>query len=299
MADSRQSRHGFTLVELLVVIAIIGILVALLLPAVQAARESARRTQCVNNLKQIGLALQTYHDSVGHFPTGRVERNELGVSWAFELLPYMEQSNIYDAWVPTEAVFAEANIAAMRTPVDTYYCPSRRSPVADRNFDDNSSTSPVTGVAAGGDYAASAGVEHNFDGDLDEGEELEQVAGVIHTFSKISGRQVTDGLSNTLAVGGRHIPPARTDVEPQMVQFHQGDTAFFASDRPTTIFAEWDIARGPNDESNDEFGSEHGEVVNFVFLDGHVANISRQVEDQVFHPLCTYADGQIVSIGDL
>ena len=98
--------RGFTLVELLVVIAIIGTLVALLLPAIQAARESARRNQCVNNLKQIGLAVQSRHDAKKLFPAGRLGRpasaagsgvNTFGVSWAFELLPYMEQMPLYQA----------------------------------------------------------------------------------------------------------------------------------------------------------------------------------------------------------
>ena len=84
-------RRGFTLVELLVVIAIIGVLVALLLPAVQAAREAARRNSCVNHLKQIGLAVQNYHDSLGQYPSGREAVDMRAVSWAFNLLPYLEQ----------------------------------------------------------------------------------------------------------------------------------------------------------------------------------------------------------------
>src|SRR5689334_10600515 len=98
MADDRSRRlglKGFTLVELLVVIAIIGILIALLLPAVQAARESARRTQCVNNLKQFGLALHNYHDIIKGLPHSRVDPKE---TWAILILPYQEQSQFYDQW---------------------------------------------------------------------------------------------------------------------------------------------------------------------------------------------------------
>src|SRR5881392_3974053 len=89
----KQRRPGFTLVELLVVIAIIGVLVALLLPAVQSARESSRRTKCANHLKQIGLALHSYHDSLGSFPSAYVEQNPLTdrANWITLTLPYHEQ----------------------------------------------------------------------------------------------------------------------------------------------------------------------------------------------------------------
>jgi prepilin-type N-terminal cleavage/methylation domain-containing protein len=108
MMRRKSCRHGFTLVELLVVIAIIGILVALLLPAIQAAREAARRTQCNNNLKNYGLGLQNYHDTYKTFPMGVMSRCDLskqwpqnqtdwlGPSWQYGILPFMEQRNIYD-----------------------------------------------------------------------------------------------------------------------------------------------------------------------------------------------------------
>jgi prepilin-type N-terminal cleavage/methylation domain-containing protein len=95
-----RRRLGFTLVELLVVIAIIGILVALLLPAIQAAREAARRSQCGNNLKQIGIALQNYHDTYKRFPIGA--RNGIGNNWGASfyvgLLPFMEQQSLFERW---------------------------------------------------------------------------------------------------------------------------------------------------------------------------------------------------------
>src|SRR6188508_3723218 len=117
---TRIARTGFTLVEVLVVIAIIGILVAFLLPAIQAAREAARRTQCQNNLKQIGLAIQNHHDTRKQFPMGRNRFDQFAVSWAFFLLPYMEETAVYNSWNSKAKVYEAANNAAMRTPIETY-----------------------------------------------------------------------------------------------------------------------------------------------------------------------------------
>jgi len=131
----RRRRHiGFTLVELLVVIAIIGILIALLLPAVQAAREAARRSQCTNNLKQIGLALHNYHDVHRSFPPLMVYQSALGPtglpyhhSWLTKLLPFMEQSAIYqmmDPMLPAWDVAANAPMPFTQQQVPTLICPS-------------------------------------------------------------------------------------------------------------------------------------------------------------------------------
>src|SRR4051794_6965030 len=133
----RIARTGFTLVELLVVIAIIGILVAFLLPAVQAAREASRRSQCQNNLKQIGVAIQNHHDTRKVFPMGRKGIDQKAVSWAFFLLPYMEETAIYNSWDRNAKVFDPSTDATKRTPIETYACPSRRRAAADRNFDNN------------------------------------------------------------------------------------------------------------------------------------------------------------------
>src|SRR5688500_2633618 len=156
--EVNQSRRAFTLVELLVVIAIIGVLVALLLPAVQAAREASRRTHCRNNLRQIGLAVTNHHDAKGHYPPGRVREDQFGASWAFELLPYMEQQQIHQAFDESLRVDDDRNAQAMRTPVPAFYCPSRRQPVADRDFDDDDGPTLKPGVAAAGDYAANSGL---------------------------------------------------------------------------------------------------------------------------------------------
>jgi prepilin-type N-terminal cleavage/methylation domain-containing protein len=136
---SPRLRRGFTLIELLVVIAIISVLVGLLLPAVQQAREAASRIQCANNLKQIGLAMHLYHDQHQQLPPSR-RREAEGPSWAWIILPNLEQENLYKLWpegwpypglapgaeVTPEAIAASTNV--LKNPVPVYFCPSRRVP---------------------------------------------------------------------------------------------------------------------------------------------------------------------------
>jgi prepilin-type N-terminal cleavage/methylation domain-containing protein len=136
----RSSRPcGFTLIELLVVIAIIGILVGLLLPAVQQAREAANRAKCANNLKQVGLAMHLYHDSYNSLPPSRKATGE-SPTWAWLILPNLEQQNLYNQWpegwpypglppgatITQEAVAQSASIMSTQVPI--YFCPSFRSP---------------------------------------------------------------------------------------------------------------------------------------------------------------------------
>jgi len=121
-AMNRYRKSGFTLVELLVVIAIIGILVALLLPAIQAAREAARRSQCVNNLKQFGLAIHNYHDTHKLLPPGG--RNPHRQTWFHAVLPYIEQQTLYDMWNPAYQYHLGGNIAVANERLAIIRCPS-------------------------------------------------------------------------------------------------------------------------------------------------------------------------------
>jgi prepilin-type N-terminal cleavage/methylation domain-containing protein/prepilin-type processing-associated H-X9-DG protein len=294
---------GFTLVEVLVVIAIVGILVALLLPAIQAAREAARRTQCLNNLKQIGLAVHSYHDAKRRFPSGRDGDLEYSISWAFSLLPYLEEETIYKSRVANQPPQAAANAAAMRTPVAEYFCPSRRSPAADRDFPRGpAEPAPVGGPGgAGGDYAANAGSAKENYGVVDDAIPLPRidptVAGPIFTLSHVSAKQVTDGLSKTIGIGERYLPPARSDIAPDRVQLAQGDTAFYSGDEVTSVMrtTKGGFPTSKEDKSNSKFGSEHDGLSQFVMLDGHVAPIRHDIDVKTFHRLSSIGDGEAIS----
>ncbi len=200
-----RKRGGFTLVELLVVIAIIGILVALLLPAVQSAREAARRTQCANNMVQLGLAMHNYHDAHNVFPLG-VLQEDLGqefsyqrLTWPIHLYPYLEQTAAYEAFdfdcrpshgrimdCPVNAEDRESPTAQV---VSSMLCPSdaRGATIQSSN----------NGYHARGNYAA-------FFGNLDKGSTLTRP--VEHEpaafgYRRVSIAQILDGTSNTLALG--------------------------------------------------------------------------------------------------
>ncbi len=206
-----RQRSGFTLVELLVVIAIIGILVGLLLPAVQAAREAARRMQCGNNLKQLGLALHNYESTYKRFPIGfrdTTPTNGLlydgGWSWAAGVLPFIEQTSLYNRldlrFHPYGTGATPANIAALGTPISTFRCPSDLAPETAPNNAAN-----ANGIAAVA-VTSYVGVLGAFDGQWCQVSGSTNVEGVrnrglLVVNSSRTIAQVTDGTSNTFALG--------------------------------------------------------------------------------------------------
>src|SRR6478736_637949 len=156
-----RGRGGFTLVELLVVIAIIGILVALLLPAIQAAREASRRTQCLNHLKQIGLAMHMYHDARKSLPPSRMPCWH--GTWASAIWPYLEEGNIAQQWDPVMGYY-EQPLENLTVQVPVYICTSRRAPPQLSIEGDTRGSTPHRPGALS-DYAVSIGDGIDYQGD--------------------------------------------------------------------------------------------------------------------------------------
>jgi prepilin-type N-terminal cleavage/methylation domain-containing protein/prepilin-type processing-associated H-X9-DG protein len=218
-----RRRRGFTLIELLVVIAIIAVLVALLLPAVQQAREAARRSQCKNNLKQMGIAMHSYHEMANTFPYAYLLANNFDVnSWGTMLLPYLDQSSLYNQYncsVPpiNEAVafgfpaaIIASNIAVISTPLPVFACPSTPGGITIYNavIPANPPVPPikVTWKAASSDYTSTTGVRGVFSNLAyasfpgGSGGQRDGALGA-NALSRIS--DITDGTSTTFAVGER------------------------------------------------------------------------------------------------
>ncbi len=231
----RRFRSAFTLVELLVVIAIIGILVALLLPAIQAAREAARRSQCQNNLKQIGLAFLGHESTYKYYPTsgwgwrwqGDPDRGydeDQPGGWAYNIIAFMEESAIRDAGRGlTNPTAKEAAMkAAVGTPIPAFNCPTRRPaisfPMANNGYLANNLKSCTEGscVLARSDYQVNSGNMNNSD---EAGPESYTAAlkyswylptvqsGISYQRSKVRASQVTDGTSQTVMVGEKYKNP--------------------------------------------------------------------------------------------
>jgi prepilin-type N-terminal cleavage/methylation domain-containing protein len=279
MKRNAQARDGFTLIELLVVIAIMSILMGMLLPAVQKVRAAAARTQCGNNLKQMGLAFHNHHDTLGYFPSGGwagvfppnyvnglpAVGTPQQAGWAFQLLPYLEAANTWKAGA----------LAAIGTPNKVFFCPSRRNPQTVTIPD--AYVPPLTGgpiVHALCDYAAS-----NKEG-----------TGVIKQFSTTTFANITDGTSNTLLVGDKRLnlhflgQGASDD--------NQGYTAGWNNDtiRKTTRPPQPDY-NAPTGDGAGLFGSSHTSGINALLADGSVRIINYTIAKQTFQLVGNESDG--------
>ena len=237
-ATARVPHHGFTLVELLVVITIIGILISLLLPAVQAAREAARATQCRNNIRQMAMASLHHVEAQGHFPTGgwgwrwagdpdRGFSHRQPSGWHYNILPYLEQDTLHQLGAGLSGSAKEAAIRRrLETPVSMFNCPSRRRSIAyPFPHGTNYHNAQRPSVIGRSDYAASGGDMGNptgswsGPGSLSAGDGMtegqwnaypgghDDATGVIYRRSEIQIAHIRDGTSNTYLLGERYLNP--------------------------------------------------------------------------------------------
>ena len=314
-----KPRTAFTLVELLVVIAIIGVLIALLLPAVQAAREAARRTQCNNNLKQMGLALQSYESNCRVFPPARLDW-PMVFSVHARLLPFSEQTNLQNLCnfnVPPlnfglpAPMDGAANAQAARTVVPMFLCPSDRA--------------SITGSAFGPtNYVINIGSGTINGGLIDVGD------GVFVTNRGLGFRDVTDGSSNTAAfsetllgdgltpsgpapndyrreifsVPGGNLPDPATCASgsggvwngsrsAKWINGHYGDTLYNHFYTPNAT--NWDCGNDYNNMGLVSARSNHSGGVNVLFCDGHVQFVSDAVALPAWRAVSTRQGGEVAN----
>jgi prepilin-type N-terminal cleavage/methylation domain-containing protein/prepilin-type processing-associated H-X9-DG protein len=310
----RQLRKAFTLVELLVVIAIIGILVALLLPAVQAAREAARRTECVNKLKQIGLAMHNYNDTfkvlpMAHDKNGNSDPDVSGYVWCRFILPFIEQGTLADKWQPNKTyhdggsvVNGYSNLMIIRTPIQAYSCPSDTmtmtwNSVPNYNYavnfgnTDSGRTSPFNGVTNGASpffYGGSG------------------------TGKSYRLADITDGTSNTLLVSEVRTGPVNSDLR-GLIWYgkHTGFTTYYGPNNRTAPDA---LASGfcQNAQASQQgmpcvgnssttgsptmfvSRSRHPGGVNVLLGDASVRFVSNTVDLVTWRNLSTMQDGNVL-----
>jgi prepilin-type N-terminal cleavage/methylation domain-containing protein len=300
MRLSVQAKSGFTLIELLVVIAIIAVLLGLLLPAVQKVREASNLVICKNNLKQIGLAMHSYHDSYNMLPVGYYDPtpwpeldNGPGWGWGAFLLPFLEQDNLYRQINFKLDVGAPANAVVRKQYLKIFVCPSDDSPTT-FTVDDGGTNS---WELAYGSYVACNGNDG-----VDDFTTPPHTGTFLRAIKGLRFGDITDGLSNTMFVGDRTSKlsystwiggpsgalnpflqdPGNFGAEVTLLLCHAGPTG------PNT----------PGVFDADSTASPHGIGVPFVFGDGSVHFLSNNIEIAVWMALATPKGGEVVGPAD-
>jgi prepilin-type N-terminal cleavage/methylation domain-containing protein/prepilin-type processing-associated H-X9-DG protein len=300
-----HTQAAFTLIELLVVIAIIAVLVGLLLPAVQQSREAARRAECSNHLKQIGLAIHNFADAQQTLPSSRLGPQH--ATWFVQILQYVEQSNLYSSWNIPNTYYLQGTTTQMAQ-VATFFCPSRRSaPMLSTQFEISSTGLPDSLQHPGslGDYAANGGQFAGaiVDDPLCNGVLCQATAQlnndqVVQSTPQTRLRDILDGTSNTFLVGEKHVPRSKYGQSGPS----WGDGAIFNGDFPRNYnriagLPQFNLGQGPNDLNGPwhcKFGSDHPGICQFAFADGHVAILKNSVDINVLNKLAVRNDGQII-----
>jgi len=318
MLRRRLSVRGFTLIELLVVIAIIAVLVALLLPAVQQARESARRSQCQNNLKQLALALHNYHDAVQMFPPGAISTQDStivvggnsfdtvreaqagpgfqGTSWILQVLPYIDAAPLYQSWDFSRSItgtMTPNNAGLASRDLSTLYCPTRRTTV-------QQTTIMLPGLSKGGtDYGGCIGGVNGWHDAFTTGTDehathatppLNTTAefafpgqwGIFFVNSSTSIPQVRDGTTYTIMLGEMQRLTGATATRSIDGWAVGGVATLFDTDDNSGT-------RAMNNNFFQSPGSEHSGGAYFAMADGSVKFINERVSRVVFRDLGTYA----------
>ena len=329
---SNQQRSGFTLVELLVVIAIIGILIGMLLPAIQMVREAARRTACKNNLRQLVLAMHNYESALMTFPPGYAflpgsqmtvpgypaggyeNANHLGHAWGAFILPHIEQQNLYDQVDFRLPVFDAANFVPREYQLEVFLCPTDSwSP---ENFVvRNESVNPVERYAAAS-YCANWGpawgvVETPSDpsDDVNLDATPDQSLGPFFRNSRTRFGSITDGTSQTIALGERTNGPILDfNGDPIGVPPHPNfENAWFAAVRDIddpeddhghmvlfdTEYAP-NFARGAGTGADRGVSAPHAGLAQFAFLDGSVHTIAQTIDIETYRALSSSRGGEVI-----
>ena len=313
MTIRRAFNRGFTLIELLVVIAIIAILVALLLPAVQQAREAARRMQCKNNLKQLGLALHNYQGSFSAFPPGAIVtsfdpvnlwwnisgdahqmngRGLHGTSWMLMVLPYLDQSNLYSQWKFGTNLLGNTTVA--QTNISMFYCPSRRSDAAaEKSIMFNGNT--TGGTDYGGCYGGSNVVRDSVLHELNDASVMTHRIGIFYANSQTRFRDITDGASSTFMLGEMQrvkIPsPINLNSTSEDGWSYGGIATLFDTDTEPVWYN-----GGLNNQWYQSAGSSHVGGAHFCLADGSVRFISMNIDEDLYQQLGTRGEGRNIRV---
>ena len=305
------TRSGFTLVELLVVIAIIGILVALLLPAVQAAREAARRSQCLNNFKQAGIGLHNHHTARGRFPSG-IENFTLGVpcsvprkhpmlhsgttgwSWGTFILPYIEEDTLYSQLIfkpPAQMHVPKSNFVVGGTKVDIFLCPSDV-----KGFELVACCSGMSNGSPQEDLAKTnmAGVADSRDWTCDPGKAWGRTDadGVMYQVSNLPMSKITDGTTQTLMVG----EVVGSLGSSNNFGFYWVTWNVLHTANGINLASKFEPQRA-NSVDEGSFASFHPGGCHFVFCDGHASFVSEDIDSATLAALTTRAGAEVISNG--